>query len=631
MNNFIISLGTPGSAVAALITYIFSAYFIGRFIIAPEEKSYRHINIIIALVCGIDILAVTGLIAGCSELLNTGLLKILIQISSILGLFLFLKDIFSKKSLVLRFLNKNLLQLLMIIIPASLFLGRALCYPTAWDELTYQLAVPARWLKDNFIAFYPDNPYSGFPSSSNISFLLLYSIGGIITARLFIWFCWVICLISLYILLRPGLSKSIAVALVSSFSLSYAILMAATSTYSEMFILSQFATIMLILKFSCQNHCCIKNAIILGLISGTAASVKLTGLAIPFVVIIYFAFLRNEKRKLINIKFITVYLLSLGLISSLFYIRPWIATGNPFYPYYAEFFNMNSSAVETSRYHYLAGLEKYGSISFTDFFTSPFYLSSVPLFYDGCFGWQFLIIFLTVLVLLIKKLMSPIHSASDLNKLMTISLFFYVFWFFTSQQARFLIPCFFIMILCSKHFFRSLKSYNKTFCLSLLLIMTLISLPVKIFKDAAISWKAATGNMKFLDYIYSSTGDGYLKALDVINSSTSKNSKVMLLFENRGLYVPREYVIGTPFFQEAYFTPPEKIKNPDEILETLKDAGITHVLLGLSLNDPDRLPSYLDRCEKFGAMIGELRDEKKLVPIWEGEGFTVFKVEYNHK
>ena len=53
----------------------------------------------------------------------------------------------------------------------------------------------------------------------------------------------------------------------------------------------------------------------------------------------------------------------------------------------------------------------------------------------------------------------------------------------------------------------------------------------------------------------------------------------------------------------------------DEIASILKKNKITHVLIGLSEIDPDRLPEYLDRTASFAKMLGLLIENKQLRKI----------------
>jgi len=163
---------------------------------------------------------------------------------------------------------------------------------------------------------------------------------------------------------------------------------------------------------------------------------------------------------------------------------------------------------------------------------------------------------------------------------------------------------------------------------SLLLIFSLASIGVsKMPHHFMIAADSVTGKIRNVDYIYSATGEGYLQACNVICDTTPKDAKVMLIFEHRGLYIPRRHVIGTPYFQSKYFTDADSSLTPENIRATLKAEGISYVLVGLSSNDPDRIGKYLEKSQKFATMLQALVDRQDLKIVWSGSGYMLYRVE----
>jgi hypothetical protein len=502
-------------------------------------------------------------------------------------------------------------------------LGRALCLPAGWDELTYQLALPARWIQTGHLAVFMDNPYSAFPSAASVNFYALMLTGGILTPRLFILSLWTISVISLYILIKPGFSKWASSIMAFSFGSSFAVIMAAVSVYTELFILIQVAGIILLFR----NLSCSKSAYyILGLagfLAGIAASVKLTGLIIGAAFFIYILIIKFKTNEKIKISSIIPYLLTFTSTFIIFYARPYFMTGNPLYPYFASVFSNDIPSIEMSKYHHLIGSIKYGVNAFSAFFAAPFLLAISPATFDGGFGWQFLIIFL----LCIFSAVIAIKSGNiKIISYVSIGFVFYSFWFFTAQQSRFLLPAVFVFVIVSKCAIKQLSPNFVKLLILLLLIISPLSIPDNFRKSCFLSWETVLGRIKLADYLYSSTGPGYLKSVDIVNTKLPKSAKLMLIFENRGLYFNKNYVIGTPFFQEKFFTPPEQITSPSQIIDILKKNEITHLLVGLSEIDPDRLSEYLDRTADFAKLLGSLVDNKQLKKIWEDEGFGIYEV-----
>ncbi len=620
MLNFISFNSNTYCALYAILIYIAAAYVIGSLF---PFKSFRYPGLnIIKLIIGMDIITISGYLLGYFGLLTANTLVILFSSISFLGIFF----LFFKRKSEFKIKKISLKKYSPLLIALSLFplmLGRALCLPAGWDELTYQLALPARWIHSGQLSVFIDNPYSAFPSAASVNFYVLMMTGGILTPRLFVLSLWTISIISLYLLIKPGFSRWTSSIIAFSFGSSFAVIMASTSAYTELFILVQVAGILLLFK----NLSCSSSAFyILGLagfMAGIAASVKLTGLIIGIAFFIYIMIIKYKTNEKLKISSIILYLLTFVSTLTIFYARPYFMTGNPLYPYFAWLFSNDIPSIEMSKYHHLLGSIKYGVNGFSAFFTTPFLLAISPAAFDGGFGWQFLIIFL----LCISSAVIAIKSANPrMIAYVSIAFVFYSFWFFTAQQSRFLLPSIFIVFILSKHAFRNISYSIRKYLILILLLLTLISIPGNIVKDCFLSWQSVLGSIKAADYLYSSTGPGYLKSVDIVNTKLPRNAKLMLIFENRGLYFNKNYVIGTPFFQEQFFTPPEQITDPSQIIDILKKHRITHVLIGLSEIDPDRLPEYLDRTANFTKLIGVLIDKKQLKKLWEDEGFGIYEV-----
>ncbi|MFZ2655476.1 MAG: hypothetical protein WAX69_11160 [Victivallales bacterium] len=544
------------SAVFAVFIFLAASFSIGSLL--PSNSLSPSGKIIIRLIIGMDILTVLGYFLGCFGLLSNVIVIIsLSSATAILAISLFRKTVSYPKPRKCSCF-KHCIPLVLPLAMLPIMLGRSLCIPTGWDELTYQLEVPARWIQSGHIAIFPDNPYSAFPSAASVNFYILMLAGGILAPRILILAIWGICLVSMYLLIRPGLSKINTSILTFGFGSSFAVVMAATSAYVELFILLQVAGILLLSR----NFTNLKTMPYLlglaGFMAGMAGSVKLTGLVIGTGFLLYILISREGLIK-IKLKALFAYFVVFFIILAIFYIRPYLLAGNPSYPYFASFFSSNESTIEMSRYHHLIGSVKYGIQGISALFTDPILLAFSGSTFDGNFGWQFLII------LLACAYSTAIAYKSRNNRiagLLIAALTLYVFWFFTSQQARFIIPAVFLLFIASKHAFRQLPSKVAESLIILTLILSIFSIPQNIMKDCYLSWKTVLGMINPQDYLYSSTGPGYLKAVFVVNKTLPANAKLMMIFENRGLYMDKKHVIGTPFFQEEFFTPAEKIPAP---------------------------------------------------------------------
>ena len=115
--------------------------------------------------------------------------------------------------------------------------------------------------------------------------------------------------------------------------------------------------------------------------------------------------------------------------------------------------------------------------------------------------------------------------------------------------------------------------------------------------------------------------------LDYLSRETPEESRVLLLFERRGLFVPRDYRIGTPYFQEKFFTPvPE---SADAVLETLQREGIDYILVGATEQNPEHLEVYDRENFKLSLHLRSLlrSGALRLIPVPGGGDYTLLAVE----
>lgn len=249
---------------------------------------------------------------------------------------------------------------------AVLTLGPALCYPTGWDELAYHEVLPRRWLADGSLTFYSDLPYSAFPSLSEILFWLMAPIESVIAPRLLVWICWILGLGFLYLLLRRRLASGSSAIVTLVVAISDTMLMISANCYVETLLMMNVAATLLAVELRTQQNAAgdrWTTPAILAVLAGGAAAVKLTGLAAAALPILWYAgqAWRNHSRWRAAAWSCAVYSIVTPCVFVPFYLRSWLATGNPFYPYLAEWFTTDPVRLDLSRYHHAIGGFAFGA------------------------------------------------------------------------------------------------------------------------------------------------------------------------------------------------------------------------------------------------------------------------------
>ena len=371
--------------------------------------------------------------------------------------------------------------------------------------------------------------------------------------------------------------------------------------------------------------------LLIGVFSGFALAVKLTGVIIPVVLgLLLIVRVRRGRSKDGMRRWLRsalAFTAAVLVIAAAFTWRAALATGDPVYPYFADLFTDRASALATSEYHHDAGRLHFGEKLAGPWQTLRYYAATPALLtlgpvvetnYDGYFGLQCLIHIGLIGTVLVARRRQPAAERDPLFWVyLGFALLFYTFWFFTAQQSRFLLPGLFCAVLASSCAGPMLAGRPGNVLLAALLILTLASVPPRLYEQVVFGWQnLATGRFTRYEYLNAALKDDYLQACLAIRERTPTNARILLIYEQRSLYVPRSCEIGTPFFQERFFTPPDAITSDEDLLKELTRSGITHVLIAYHPHDPDQMPKYMELGKTFQDRLGRLSLSHRLKTLW---------------
>ncbi len=520
-------------------------------------------------------------------------------------------------------------SLWLALLAAGVTLGPALAYPVGWDELVYHGVLPRRWQADGGPAFYSDLPYSAFPSLCEILFWLMAPLESVIAPRLLIWVCWMLGVMILARLVRRQVAGEASVIVTCAFMLSPATLMISANCYVESLQMLNVAAILLAvgLKSNASSTTTERAPpLLLGILAGGAAAVKLTGLTVLLLPCLWYfgRACRDRSAWRVAARRMGIYSMVAVGFGLPFYWRAWSATGNPFYPYFAEWFSSDPACLEMSRFHHEIGGSFFGVRSAETFLAGPLLLAFNDRLYDGTFGWQFLGILLLAAIALVSAIRWRVGRLAVWPAI--VALVLYGFWYLTAQQARFAVPMLLAAVVVASFGLRRLHRPLRCWAMAVLLATTLASLPWKTVGYYCGSWETVLGFWTWADYVDDGTDRSYMPLVEAIREHTPPEAKLLLLIEHRGLYLPRANMIGTPFFQEAIFTPPEEFATSDRVLEVLERNQITHLVIAKSDIGPDRAPDWWKRMAPLLRSIDECERQGRLRVVWESEQHVLFAV-----
>ena len=492
----------------------------------------------------------------------------------------FRKEVFPSLSIQ----NRMPFAILIVLVPLFFLSIGSFQYPASWDECVYQLAVPRRWLADGHILLYRDLPYSGFPMLPQFLYVPMMKFGGLAAVK-FLLFGGAACFFaSLTLLACGGIRRNLTGACVfaGSFLIAPLTVHVMISGYVEPLMGSLLAAGLLLsdaaLKAPGRRADTPGFAVECGILAGAMASFKLTG-GFAGAAFLLYVLLRKHAG---YVRFAILFTLAGALFALLFYQRPWIATGNPCYPYLGDVFGAPEAM--TSSFHHELGTAKFASRSVVTLIlllpglTFP----ALSRMFDGGYGLQLLLWSFLVLAVLWRRPKRIFPAFLPL-------VFLVASWMMTSPQARFLIPALAFLALIVRDAFPVVRGRAGRIVLWAAVAFSLFSFPPSVYSTYGANLRAtASGGDGRRDVLYGRTGDSMLPAVDILRDRLVNGGKCLLILEERTLYFPRACEIGTPYFQDRYF-PGGKIPDADGLLKLLDDGGF----ICLYVRPPDRNPDYL--------------------------------------
>ena len=505
--------------------------------------------------------------------------------------------------------------------PLLLTLGPALTLPTGWDELVYRCVVPRRWMEEGAFQVDWDLPYSAFPALQEILHWVVAPIESLVAPKLISWGCWILGLGLLRgVVLRraPGWSGHV---LFLSMALAPASLMIGANCYAETLLFMNLAALLWLADAAGPDSDAETGwqiPWVAGVLSGGTAAVKLTGLPFLLVGPLIVSSMRPGPLRA-KWAWGAGCLGTALLVCIPFYVRPWLATGNPFFPYFESLFTDDPGRIAMSEYHHAIG-GNFGFRSGAGFFAAPILLAFQERLYDGSFGWQWLVVLSLAgwgLARRSGRAPLPLFGAAVAGLL-------YGFWYLTAQQARFAIPAMAALLPAAAAGLAGLSVPARRTVTMLLCGLAVWSLPWKTAGYYAASWETIAGVWSWRDYVDDGTDGMYVPVVEAVRDRTPQDAHLLLFLEHRSLYLPRRCTIGTPFFQPRSLSGLDS-GSAEELRQRLDALTVTHLLLARIPIGPDRDAEWFERMAPLLAAIELAIRSGDLVPVWESESHVLLE------
>lgn len=465
-------------------------------------------------------------------------------------------------------------------------LSDALLPPLAWDEVAYHLAIPKLYIQNHSLTYISFIPYSNWPLETEMLFTLGLLLSSETLSHLISWTAFLLTCIGIYIFGRRYFGRKSGLLSAAIFSTAPMVTTLAGTALIELpLTLFTFLAIMAMVDWLETQE--INLWLLSAFFGGLAASTKLNAALVPLILGLLMAIVLLSKKlspSSVGKRFIMYGLISGGVVAP-WYLKTWILTGNPFWPFlFGILGGRNWDALGSE---YLFGFIRLPNMAMTplNWLRGPWFLTTNPVKfgpYRVSLGWLYLILLPISIPAMIKWKPNPRRI---LGATAILGLIFYTSWFLQTHQTRFLMPTTAILALVAAAGITWLwqrkpggwSSWPTLIQGSLLIFMlgtNWLASPVDR-NHVASRWPYLSGQIT-RDRFLESQIPGYDTYLFANQNLPSDAYVWLALYESRGYYLDRDYMWANPISQRAL--PLESFDNSDELATALSKRGFTHII-----------------------------------------------------
>jgi 4-amino-4-deoxy-L-arabinose transferase-like glycosyltransferase len=499
----------------------------------------------------------------------------------------------------------GLTWLLFIVFFILLNLSIALTPPISKDALIYHLVGPRIFIQNHGIGFVPGNFYTNFPFTTEMLFAVGMLLKGPILAKLIHFSFGVLTLVAIF---QWTAAKASASTGILAGAVYYTLpLVARLSGWAYIDLSLAFYVLLMIMALLHWREFHHKGFLALaGVFGGIAMGTKYSGILMVLIIILG-ALLFFTKGNRMGTRAVRVFLIA-AVVASPWYIKNWILTGNPTYPFLYPLFGGRDWSQEMAK-TYAMFLSFVGS--------GPGLLNYLRLPWDICFvgggGRPDFDGFIGPIFLLVPILWIAVRPKTvDIKFMLFFSLLYFILCGLLIQQLRFLIPIFPVLsIILALLIYKTPKARRRTrlcilfFCLFTFAVNSYFHLD---YLRRIAPHKYLSGIQSEAQFLGSHL-PSYM-AIEYINHHLTDRDKVLFVFLGNGLYYCKRPYVYDPVFEANTFMDAVKAStSAREALTHLRQKGVTHILI-----NHDYVPSIASilgekHREKYFNLMGSLSPE----------------------
>jgi hypothetical protein len=450
------------------------------------------------------------------------------------------------------------------------------------DALIYHLAAPKLFLKHHGLYFVPGNIFSHYPLGGEMLYVVGLALRGEVLAKGIHFVMGLSILLGMWQFMKHHISEAlfIPLALLIFYTIP-SVFVTSHKAYNDLTV--TFYAFLAVYAF--VNWFARRQSvwlILCGVFSGLAMSTKYTALFLPFLGCLGILWAcRHQKLSVQStLRLLLAYFTCTFIVGSPFYIKNWMMTGNPFYPFMYGIFGGKGLDPEQARLYdlFVRGLGT--GRGFFDYLLLPWNVSvnarmNGPEF-DGILG--------PVFILMLPFALGMRKIAIKAKIVLTYCLLAFMFWASSAQQIRYLIPIFPFLAMMTAYILSYYRSRRGVFAvLTVFIAGSLAFNGYHMVKDfVRIGPVDVITGQEDRDTFLSRMLPSYAM-FQYVNTHLPEDSNVFLIYmKNLGYLCNRPYYSDSMF--ESYTI--EKIlahaATPADVHHALKEKGFTHILYDIN-------------------------------------------------
>ncbi|RJQ57210.1 MAG: hypothetical protein C4530_13110 [Desulfobacteraceae bacterium] len=446
------------------------------------------------------------------------------------------------------------------------------------DELSYHLAVPRHYLTEGGFHFIPGNLFSNYPLGGEMLFLIGLAVSGDVLAKGIHFAMALLTMAAMVQFARRYLPDSTPRIIAPLVFISVpSVWVASTMAYTDLF-LTAYAFLALYAFINWYEGKETAWLVLSGAMTGLALGSKYGGLILPFMGV--FGVLSGSRRHRFDTKralrLTALYALTALLIGSPFYLKNWILTANPLYPFFFDLFGGRGWSCEQARSYDLFLHQLGMGRTLTDYLLLPWNLSFHAKLhstrFDGVIGPVFL---------LTLPFFAGLRKTPPVIKILILYAgFLILFWIFSVQQIRYLIPAIPALAILVGYTVSCYRKRKTVFTVLILLVAASISIDGYHIGQEFLKIKphryviGGENRREFLSRLIPS-----YDIFQYVNTHLPLDAKIFLIYmKNLGFLCKRAYFSDSMFESFTIQKYLSRCTSTADLYDRLKKSGFTHFL-----------------------------------------------------